>query len=117
MSHPDLQQESSETRNELRESRTLDALFSVRQSIGESHHVLGFVLAPSPQLTGLICRLHALIRGQLCKRERYMKMTDVKMVFNSAHQQKLQFQWSTVSSHSLHNRTAGLHAELCSGLY
>lgn len=32
--HPDLQQESSETGNELRERRVLDALFSVRQSVG-----------------------------------------------------------------------------------
>lgn len=73
MSHPDLQQESGETGNDLREPRVLDALFSVRQSVGQPHHVLGFLLAASPQLTGLIRRLHALIRGQLYKRETYMK--------------------------------------------
>lgn len=72
-SHSDLQQEGGETGNELRERGVLDALFSVRQSVGQPHHVLGFVLAASPQLTGLIGGLHALLRGQLYRREGYVK--------------------------------------------
>lgn len=70
ISHPDLQEKRCETGDQLGEARALDTLFSIGQRVNLSHDVLRLFITSSSDLTGLVCRLHALIWSQLYKKNR-----------------------------------------------
>lgn len=61
----DLQQQSREAGDEVRQAGVRHTLLAVPRRAAQLHHLLGLLFTAPAQLSGVVRRHHALIRGQL----------------------------------------------------